>query len=99
MTQTFKVGDRATHATYGEVELAPEHGDGIAFLAMELVDGEPLSAVLRREGRLTSGRTLEIVNFPGQFGWDYLEQGPEVWRVEIDRLEESGCDCCCGSDH
>ena len=38
-------------------------------------------------------------NFPGQFGWDYLEQGPEVWRVEIDRLEDSGCDCCCGSDH
>ena len=39
-------------------------------------------------------------NFPGQFGWDYLEQGPEVWRVEIDRLEDGGsCDCCCGSEH
>ena len=38
-------------------------------------------------------------NFPGQFGWDYLEQGPEVWRVEIDRLGEGGCDCCCGADH
>jgi uncharacterized protein (DUF2249 family) len=21
----------------------------------------------------------------GQFGWDYLEQGPAVWRVEISR--------------
>lgn len=20
---------------------------------------------------------------PGQFGWDYLEEGPAVWRVEI----------------
>ncbi|CAK7257984.1 MULTISPECIES: DUF2249 domain-containing protein [unclassified Shinella] len=38
-------------------------------------------------------------NFPGQFGWDYLEQGPEVWRVEIDRIEDRSCDCCCGSDH
>ncbi|MBP2234933.1 uncharacterized protein (DUF2249 family) [Sinorhizobium kostiense] len=39
-------------------------------------------------------------NFPGQFGWDYLEEGPEVWRVEIARLEDaSGCECCCGSDH
>ena len=39
-------------------------------------------------------------NFPGQFGWDYLEQGPEVWRVEIDRLEDhGGCDCSCGADH
>ena len=39
-------------------------------------------------------------NFPGQFGWDYLEQGPEVWRVEIDRMEDGGAfDCCCGADH
>lgn len=21
----------------------------------------------------------------GEFGWDYLEQGPQVWRVEISR--------------
>ncbi|RVP09021.1 DUF2249 domain-containing protein [Sinorhizobium meliloti] len=39
-------------------------------------------------------------NFPGEFGWDYLEKGPEAWRVEIARLEEgAGCECCCGSDH
>lgn len=39
-------------------------------------------------------------NFPGQFGWDYLEAGPDVWRVEIARLEGgSGCECYCGSDH
>ena len=24
---------------------------------------------------------------PGQFTWDYLEQGPEVWRVRIGRTE------------
>ncbi|CAN7587734.1 DUF2249 domain-containing protein [Rhizobium sp. LjRoot258] len=36
-------------------------------------------------------------NFPGKFNWEYLEQGPEVWRVEITRLD-SGCDCCCGSN-
>lgn len=34
--------------------------------------------------------------FPGQLSWDYLEQGPEVWRVEVGRKEEPGCDCCCG---
>ena len=33
---------------------------------------------------------------PGKFSWEYLEQGPEVWRVEITRLD-AGCDCCCGS--
>ncbi len=33
---------------------------------------------------------------PGKFSWEYLEQGPAVWRVEITRLD-AGCDCCCGS--
>lgn len=36
-------------------------------------------------------------NYPGEFLWEYLEEGPEVWRVEIGRLGESGCECCCGS--
>jgi uncharacterized protein (DUF2249 family) len=22
---------------------------------------------------------------PGHFGWEYLEQGPQVWRVEISK--------------
>src|SRR2546423_3157409 len=39
---------------YGEV------GD-TAYLVMELVDGEPLSTVLAREGRLDPERTLDIV--------------------------------------
>ncbi len=24
---------------------------------------------------------------PDQFSWDYLEQGPDVWRVRIGRLQ------------
>ncbi|HET7310280.1 MAG TPA: protein kinase [Mycobacteriales bacterium] len=39
---------------YGEV------GDK-AYLVMELVDGEPLSTVLARDGRLTAASTLDIV--------------------------------------
>ena len=23
--------------------------------------------------------------YPGQFSWDYIEEGPDVWRVEIGR--------------
>ena len=26
---------------------------------------------------------------PGQFTWDYLEQGPDVWRVRIGRPDGS----------
>lgn len=25
---------------------------------------------------------------PGEMGWEYLEDGPEVWRVEIERVAE-----------
>lgn len=24
--------------------------------------------------------------YPKQFGWEYLEKGPEVWRVDISRV-------------
>ena len=48
-------------------------------------------------GSLPAGQALELVNdhdpkplrnvfqaqHPGKFGWDYLEQGPDVWRVAI----------------
>jgi len=37
--------------------------------------------------------------FAGQFGWQYLERGPDLWRVEIERLKEEGCNCNCGGGH
>jgi eukaryotic-like serine/threonine-protein kinase len=47
---------------YGEVEAAPGRRDErLAYLVMELVEGEALSTVLRRERRLTPRRTLEIM--------------------------------------
>jgi hypothetical protein len=46
---------------YGEVEPAVPGGDRLVYLVMELVDGEPLSAVLAREGRLTPERTLGLL--------------------------------------
>lgn len=49
---------------------------------------------------LAPGETMELVNdhdpkplhyqfqaeMAGQFGWEYLEQGPEVWRVAIRKI-------------
>jgi eukaryotic-like serine/threonine-protein kinase len=46
---------------YGEVEPASPGGDRLVYLVMELVDGEPLSTVLAREGRLTPERTLDLL--------------------------------------
>ena len=35
---------------------------------------------------------------PGRFSWDYLETGPQDWRVRITRLAASHADgTCCGS--
>ena len=31
----------------------------------------------------------------GKFQWDYLEQGPELWRVRIAKARESAS--CCGT--
>jgi len=61
--------------------------------------------------RLAVGETFELVNdhdpkplfyqfqaeMPGRFAWDYLQAGPEVWRVRIAKLadaEDEGH--CCG---
>lgn len=64
--------------------------------------------------KLPAGQAMELVNdhdpkplyyqfeaeLQGQFDWEYLERGPEVWRVAITRLPRAkGGDCCghCGS--
>lgn len=31
----------------------------------------------------------------GKFEWNYLEQGPELWRVRISKAKESAS--CCGT--
>jgi len=61
---------------------------------------------------LAAGQSMELVNdhdpkplyyqfqaeMPGTFSWDYLESGPDVWRVSIARLAPAHSDGrCCGS--
>jgi len=55
---------------YGETTVGPNgespsrnpvQGDGIAYLVMELVPGEPLSAILARDGALGTERTLVLL--------------------------------------
>jgi uncharacterized protein (DUF2249 family) len=55
--------------------------------------------ILDTYGKLAPGDGFELVNdhdpkplyyqfdaeFKGQFTWDYLEQGPQAWRVRIGR--------------
>ena len=61
---------------------------------------------------LSAGHALELVNdhdprplrnvfqaqYPDRFGWEYLEQGPETWRVAITKLAGGHSNGqCCGS--
>lgn len=61
---------------------------------------------------LSNGQAFELVNdhdpkplhyqfqaeLPGQFAWDYLEAGPEVWRVRVTKVRKAHSDGqCCGS--
>ena len=46
---------------YGETEATDGSGETLAFLVMELVEGEPLSAVLQREGRVSAAVTLSLL--------------------------------------
>src|SRR3954449_7096442 len=46
---------------YGEVTAEDGSGETLAYLVMELVEGEPLSAVLRREAPLDTTATLSVL--------------------------------------
>ncbi|PWW22120.1 serine/threonine-protein kinase [Geodermatophilus normandii] len=49
---------------YGETtarDTAGDTGETLAYLVMELVEGEPLSALLRREGHLDTATTLSVL--------------------------------------
>ncbi|WP_298177232.1 serine/threonine-protein kinase [Saccharomonospora sp.] len=58
-------GIAAVH-DYGETEVGEGSGISIAYLVMELVEGEPLAAILARERRLSPERTLDILEQAGR---------------------------------
>jgi uncharacterized protein (DUF2249 family) len=67
----------------------------------ELAPAQRHVVIFERCTRLPPGQALVLINdhdpkplryqfdaeFPGQFGWAYLESGPTVWRVQISRKE------------
>ncbi len=58
---TGRLLHRNIAALYDYGEVVSDDGEPCAYLVMELVDGEPLSALLEREGRLSPERVLDVV--------------------------------------
>lgn len=73
---------------------------------------ESYALVFSSFAALGAGKSLELLNdldlkplchefdarLPGQFSWDYLDQGPTLWRVAITKIKPGHAGGrCCGS--
>lgn len=87
------VGDFETVRAGGRLE-TPEELD-----VRTIPHGQRHPRIFARFARLSAGEGFQLVNnhdpkplrrefeatYPGAFTWDYLESGPELWRVRIGR--------------
>lgn len=67
-------GIAAVH-DYGETAAVADGPEDTAYLVMELVEGEPLAAILAREGRVQSDHTLDMLEQAGNALQAAHEQG------------------------
>ncbi|MHA6801815.1 serine/threonine-protein kinase [Salinifilum ghardaiensis] len=58
-------GIAAVH-DYGETSAAEDGAEDTAYLVMEMVEGEPLAAILAREGRVRTEHTLDMLEQAGR---------------------------------
>lgn len=91
-------GERSTEPAHGD-----DAGDDVELDVRALPHAQRHQTIFALVGRLPPGRALVIVNdhdpqplryqlnalFPGEFSWEYLEEGPDVWRVAI-RKQHAG---------
>lgn len=80
----------------------------------ELACEQRFSLVFSTFESLAAGKAMELINdhdpkplrnvfqarHPDNFGWEYLEQGPDVWRVAITKTKAAKSHSdgqCCGS--
>jgi uncharacterized protein (DUF2249 family) len=86
-----------THATVPTVDvrqIAPRERHPLIFSTFhELPPGHAMELVNDHDPKPL--RYQFQAELPGQFGWEYLEQGPDTWRVSITKLggAHHGCTC------
>jgi len=69
-------------ATVDARDYEPKHKHNVIFKTFEnLATGEKMELINDHDPRPLHYQFL--AELPEQFEWEYLEQGPEVWRVAI----------------
>jgi uncharacterized protein (DUF2249 family) len=91
---------RSKEKTMPEVSAMPS---AVEVDVRSLVPAQRHQKIFQLVGELTAGTSFVLVNdhdpkplyyqleaeYPQQFSWTYLERGPDVWRVEIGRLQKA----------
>lgn len=103
-TETDTMSERQTRPSIDVRTIPPRERHPLIFSTLGALEpGDALTITSDHDPRPLHYQ-LET-NFPGLFDWSYLEQGPQVWRVEIGRVSASGeeahthddgCGCSCG---
>ena len=76
--------------------LAPRERHPLIFSTLnKLEEGQALVLVNDHDPKLLY-YTMQA-ELPGKFSWDYLEEGPGVWRVAITKRRRDPSHQCCGS--
>lgn len=69
-------------------DLPPRQRDPVVFSAFDALDpGEALLLVIDHQPRQIFSQFQ--AESRGLFSWDYLEQGPEIWRIRIGKAGEN----------
>ncbi|MGI9147290.1 MAG: DUF542 domain-containing protein [Chloroflexota bacterium] len=85
--QLIQIEQRATPNTLDVREVAPRERHPLIFSTFaQLAAGE--SSILVNDHDPKPLYYQFKAEQPGQAGWSYLEEGPEVWRVRITRLPD-----------
>ena len=85
-------------------DISEQNEDGAILDVRTLPPAQRHPMIFQRFAALPVGGDFTLVNdhdpkplyyqlnfeYSGQLGWDYLEQGPEVWRVRISRVAAEG---------
>lgn len=83
------------HATIDVRTIVPRERHALIFSTfVSLPTGAALQLVNDHDPRPLQQQFQS--NYHGQYTWEYLEQGPETWRVRIGKAAGNCCGSCGG---